>query len=86
MSPMVLLNATQLRPSEKWLASSLMFADRVSAINAHGKGFYSPKLEERGMWEPADLGEFVTVARWSGSRQRLANCVWPPERGSVNGA
>ncbi len=57
MKPIVLLNATHLRPSEAWLASSLMFADRVSTLTVPGKGCPFPELEELDMWQPANLGD-----------------------------
>ncbi len=57
MKPIVLLNATHLRPSEAWLASSLMFADRVSTLTVPGKGCPFPELEELDMWKPANLGD-----------------------------
>jgi len=57
MSSMVLLNATQIRPSDSWLASSLMFADRVSTLTVPGKGCPFPVLQELDMWQPANLGD-----------------------------
>ncbi len=57
MKEIVLLNATHLRPSKDWLASSLLFADRVSTLTVPNQGCPFPELEELGMWEPANLGD-----------------------------
>jgi len=56
MSPTVLLNATQLKPSDKWLASALMFADKISTITVHEKGFYYPELKDQELWVPSTFG------------------------------
>jgi len=57
MSSMVLLNATRIRPSDSWLASSLMFAVRVSTLTVPGKGCPFPATQELDMWQPANLGD-----------------------------
>ncbi len=43
MKTIVLLNATHLRPSEAWLASSLMFADKIGTLTLPGA---TPELDK----------------------------------------
>jgi len=59
MSSMVLLNATQIRPSDSWLASSLMLSDKIATISVPFRKVPDglSKLKAADLWEPASIGE-----------------------------